>query len=132
MANGSCSPGTGGRTHDCIGVTACRATESDGRLWWLPAGRYGNGLDDQARAPTLRVSEQVVPQVLDGPRAAGASAYAACMRPTLPGPRDHVRKPGSYQLWAGASAYSRAGATLLAAMPRLAREAAQGCDGAWR
>jgi len=103
-----------------------------GRLWRLPAGGYGNGLDDQARAPTLRVSEQVVPQVLDGPRAAGASAYAACMRPTLPGPRDHVRKPGSYQLWAGASAYSRAGATLLAAMPRLAREAAQGCDGAWR
>ena len=103
-----------------------------GRLWRLPAGGYGYGLDDQAWAPVLRVSEQVVPQVLDGPRAARASAYAAWMRPPLPGPRDHVRSRAATQLWVGASAYSRAGAALLAVMPRLAREAAQRCDGAWR
>ena len=99
------------------------------RLWRLPAGGYGYGLDDQAWAPVLRVSEQVVPQVLDGPRAARASAYAAWMRPPLPGPRDHVRSRAATQLWVGASAYSRAGATVLAVMPRLAREAAHRRDG---
>ncbi|HTT54790.1 MAG TPA: hypothetical protein VMH35_25635 [Streptosporangiaceae bacterium] len=103
-----------------------------GRLCWLPAGGYGDGLDDQAWAPVLRVSEQVLPQALEGLRAAGASAYAAWVRPPLHGPQDHVRKPGSYQLCAGASAYSRAGATLLAVTPRLAREAARRRDGAWR
>jgi hypothetical protein len=32
-----------------------------GRLWWLPSGGYGNGLDDDAWAPLLEISEQVVP-----------------------------------------------------------------------
>jgi hypothetical protein len=36
-----------------------------GRLWWLPAGGHGNGLDDCAWAPVLQVSGQIV----------GASAY---------------------------------------------------------
>ena len=35
-----------------------------GRLWWLPSGGYGNGLDDDAWVPVLEVSEQVVPTVL--------------------------------------------------------------------
>ena len=48
-----------------------------GRLWWLPAGGYGNGLDDQAWAPALQVSGQVVPQLLSALREAAVPAYAA-------------------------------------------------------
>ena len=35
-----------------------------GRLWWLPAGGHGNGLDDDTWAPVLEVSEQVVARLL--------------------------------------------------------------------
>jgi len=35
-----------------------------GRLWWLPAGGSGNGLDDVAWAPVLEISERIVPDVL--------------------------------------------------------------------
>lgn len=106
-----------------------------GRLWWLPPGGYGNGLDDQAWVPVLRTSEQIVPQVLDALRGAGAPAYAASVRrtPRRPRrPRDRGRRPDSYQLWVGASAYSRAESALLAVMPRLSREAARHSDSAWR
>jgi len=103
-----------------------------GRLWWLPAGGYGNGLDDQAWAPALQISEQIVPQVLDDRRDAAVPAYAARVCPPLRKPRDRGQEPDSYQLWVGASAYSRAEATLLAVMPRLAREAARHADSAWR
>ncbi len=99
-----------------------------GRLWWLPAVGYGNGLDDQAWAPALQVSRQVVPQLLSALQEAAVPAYAARVRET----RDHGRQPGSYQLWVGASAYGRAEAVLLAVMPRLSREAAGRADAAWR
>ena len=112
-------------------ASVSRPAGQPSRLGWLPAGGYGNGLDDQAWAPALRVSEQVV--LLDGLRAAGAPACAARMRPPLRRPWDRRRKPpDSCQLWVGASAYSRAEAALLAVMPRLAREAARHCDSAWR
>lgn len=103
-----------------------------GRLWWLPTGGYGNGLDDQAWAPALEISEQIVPQVLDALRDAGVPAYAALARAPMRRPRDRVRQPDSYHLWVGASAYGRAEAALLAVMPRLAREAARHSDRAWR
>jgi hypothetical protein len=45
-----------------------------GRLWWLPAGGYGNGLDDQAWAPALQVSGQVVPQLLSALQEAAVPA----------------------------------------------------------
>jgi hypothetical protein len=99
-----------------------------GRLWWLPAGGYGNGLDDQAWAPALQVSGQVVPQLLSTLRQAAVPAYAARLRD----PRDRGWQPESYQLWVGASAYGRAEAVLLAVMPRLSREAAGRADAAWR
>jgi hypothetical protein len=102
------------------------------RLWWLPAGGYGNGLDDRAWAPALQISEQIVPQVLDALRDAGVPAYAARVRAPLRRSQDRVRQPDSYQLWVGASAYSRAEAALLAVMPRLARAAARRSDSAWR
>jgi hypothetical protein len=99
-----------------------------GRLWWLPARGYGNGLDDQAWAPALQVSEQVVPQLLSALREAAVPAYAA----RVGEPRERGGQPETYQLWVGASAYGRAEDVLLAVMPRLAREAAAQADAAWR
>jgi hypothetical protein len=99
-----------------------------GRLWWLPAGGYGNGLDDCAWAPVLQVSGQIVPQLLSALREAAVPAYAARARQ----PRHSGRQPENFQLWVGASAYGRAEAVLLAVMPRLAREAAGRGDTAWR
>lgn len=103
-----------------------------GRLWWLPAGGYGNGLDDQAWAPALQISGRIVPQVLDALRDAGVPAYVARVRSPLRSPRDRGWQPESYQLWVGASAYGRAEAALLAVMSLLAREAARPSDRAWR
>ena len=99
-----------------------------GRLWWLPAGGYGNGLDDQAWAPALQVSGQIVPQLLSALGEAAVPAYAA----RAGEPHDRGRQPETYQLWVGASAYGRAEDVLLAVMPRLAREAAGRADAAWR
>ena len=52
---------------------------SHGRLWWLPAGGCGNGLDDTAWAPVLEISERVVPDVLvaEMPRLAREAAQPA-------------------------------------------------------
>jgi hypothetical protein len=99
-----------------------------GRLWWLPAGGCGNGLDDQAWAPALQVSGQAVPRLLSALREAGVPAYAA----RAEGPRGHGRQPGTCQLWVGASGYGRAETVLLAVMPRLARELAGQADQVWR
>ncbi len=103
-----------------------------GRLWWLPAGGYGNGLDDDSWAPVLEVSEQVVQRVLSLLRDAGVPAYAAPARPVAGRLRDRSGQPASYQLWVGASAYGRAEAALVAAMPSVVREAAGHGDSAWR
>ena len=60
-----------------------------GRLWWLPAGGFGNGLDDAAWAPVLEISEQIVPDVLRALANAGVPGYAAhggdWSPPRLPG-----------------------------------------------
>jgi hypothetical protein len=103
-----------------------------GKLWWLPAGGYGNGLDDQAWAPALQVSEQIVPQLLEALRDATVPAYAARMRPAQRRRRGRGRQPESYQLYVGTSAYGRAESALAAMMPRLAHEAAGRGDTAWR
>ena len=103
-----------------------------GRLWWLPAGGYGNGLDDESWVPVLEISEQVVTRVLGVLRDAGVPAYAAAARRAASRLRDRSGRPASYQLWVGASAYGRAESALVAAMPSLAREAASRADGAWR
>lgn len=109
-----------------------RQLSRSGRLWWLPAGGYGNGLNDQAWAPALEISEQVVPEVLSALRDVGVPAYAARVRPPRGRLRGRGRSADSCQLWVGASAYGRAEAALLAVMPRLAREAARHADSAWR
>jgi hypothetical protein len=103
-----------------------------GRLWWLPADGYGNGLDDTAWAPVLEISEQVVAEVLGELRNAGVPGYAAPAHSPGKRLRDRSRRPGTYRLWVGASAHGRAEEVLVAVMPRLAREAARRADSAWR
>jgi hypothetical protein len=107
-------------------------TSGPGRLSWLPAGGRGNGLDDDAWAPVLQVSQQIVPILLSVLGAAGVPAYAAPARPVIARLRDTDRRPESSQLWVGTSAYGEAEAVLMAVMPGLAREAARRADSAWR
>jgi hypothetical protein len=105
-----------------------------GRLWWLPAGGQGNGLDDQAWAPVLEVSGAIVAVLLDVLRQAGVPAYAApAHRAHRAGlrPRDGG-KPDSYQLWVGVGAYGEAESALMTAMPSIRRQAARHGDRAWR
>ena len=64
-----------------------------GRLWWLPAGGYGNGLDDAAWAPVLEVSERIVPDVLGALADAGVPGYAAPAHPPGNRLRDRSRQP---------------------------------------
>ena len=103
-----------------------------GRLWWLPAVGYGNGLDADAWAPVLEVSEQVVPTILGALGEAGVPAYAAPARSVASRLKDRTRRPAGYQLRVGAGAYGRAEITLVRVMPYLAREAARHADSAWR
>jgi hypothetical protein len=114
-------------------VTRPAAHEAQpGRLWWLPARGRGNGLNDQAWAPVLEISEQIVPQVLSALRDYGVPAYAALARPPRGQLRDRARRPQSWRLWVGTSAYGRAETALLAVMPQLVRQAARHADRAWR
>jgi hypothetical protein len=105
---------------------------SRGRLWWLPSGGYGNGLDDDAWAPVLEVSEQVVPALLRMLGEAGVPAYAAPARSGARQLRGGIGRPEGYRLWVGASVYGRAEMVLVRVMPELTREAAQHADSAWR
>ena len=103
-----------------------------GRLWWLPAGGFGNGLDDAAWAPVLGVSEQIVPDVLRVLANAGVPGYAAPAHSAGWRLRGRSRRPETYRVWVGASAHGRAEEVLVAVMPRLARDAARRADSAWR
>jgi hypothetical protein len=74
-----------------------------GRLWWLPSGGIGNGIDDDAWAPILEVRADQVTSLLAALREAGVPAHAARRRAVEP----------SYQLWVGSSAHGRAEETLI-------------------
>jgi hypothetical protein len=113
-------------------LRSAEQTGQRGRLWWLPAGGYGNGLDDATWTPVLEVSERVVPRLLQMLGEVGVPAYAAPARPRANRLRDRTRRPEGYQLWVGASLYGRAEMTLIRVMPCLAREAARHADSAWR
>jgi hypothetical protein len=110
---------------------AARASQPHS-LGWLPASGCGNGLADDAWAPVLVISEQVVPRVLAVLQAALVPAYAAPASPAAGWLRDRSGRPADCRLWVGASAYGRAEAALLAVMPSVAREAAACADSAWR
>jgi hypothetical protein len=103
-----------------------------GRMWWLPPGGYGNGLDDTAWAPVLELSEHVVPDVLRALTDAGVPGYAAPAHPRGYRLQDRSRRPETWRLWVGASGHGRAEEVLVAVMPRLAREAARRAESAWR
>jgi hypothetical protein len=103
-----------------------------GRPWWLPPGGCGNGLDDEAWAPILEVSQRIVPALLALLYEAGVPAYAAPARSAAARLRDRSGRPESYRLWVGTSAYGSAETALVVVMPYLAREAARQADSAWR
>jgi hypothetical protein len=103
-----------------------------GRLWWLPSGGYGNGLDDDTWAPVLEVSENVVPALLRVLGEAGVPAYAAPARSGASRLSDRSRGPDGYRLWVGASFYGQAELILVRVMPDLTLEAARHADSAWR
>jgi hypothetical protein len=83
-----------------------------GRLWWLPSGGIGNGIDDDAWAPILDVTADQVRPLLAALRTAGVPAYAAHSRAA----------ETSYQLWVGSSAHARAEETLIRMLGHRARE----------
>jgi hypothetical protein len=58
------------------------AAQRFGRLCWLPSGGIGNGVDDDAWAPTLQVNADHVTPLLAALREAGVPAYAARRRGT--------------------------------------------------
>jgi len=95
-----------------------------GRLWWLPSGGLGNGLDDDAWAPILEVDGDVVAPLLAALGAAGVPAYAAV--PTASGAAGHRGGPPGCRLWVGTSAYGRAEETLIAVLPALTGRQADG------
>ena len=75
-----------------------------GRLWWLPAGGLGNGLDDDSWAPLLEVNADIVGLLLEAFRIAGVPAHAALAHPTAR--RLAASTPAAwwhYRVWAGAS-----------------------------
>jgi hypothetical protein len=107
-------------------------TANSGRLRWLPAGGYGNGLDDDMWTPVLEISERVVAPLLRTLAEASVPAYAAPAHSGSSRLRAHSQRPEDYQLWVGASAYGRAEMALLTVMPRLAGATARHGDSAWR
>jgi hypothetical protein len=103
-----------------------------GRLWWLPPGGYRNGLNDDAWAPVLEISERAVPTVLCALAEASVPAHAAPANSGTDRVKDQAQRPGPYQLWVGASAYGRAEAALLRLTSYLKQDAARQADHAWR
>ncbi len=89
-----------------------------GRLWWLPSGGIGNGIDDGAWAPILEVSAGLVEPLLAALREAGVPAYAApAAEPLRAAVADQRRV---YRLWVGSSAHGRAEETLMKTLGRRA------------
>jgi len=93
-----------------------------GRLWWLPANGYGNGLDDDGWAPILEVDARITAPLLESFRAAGVPAYAAPVHPRSHALAAFTERWPAYRVWVGTSAYARAEQTLLSVMPALTRQ----------
>jgi hypothetical protein len=95
-----------------------------GRLWWLPPGGLGNGIDDDGWAPILEVPDDIVAPLLAALRAAGIPAYAASL--TSASAASRSAGPPRCRLWVGTSAYGRAEETLIALLPSLTRRTVNG------
>jgi len=96
-----------------------------GRLWWLPPGGRGNGIDDDAWAPILEVAGDIVAPLLAALRTAGIPAYAAGPTRAAAG-RGRSPTAPRWRLWVGTSAYGRAEETLIAVLPSLTGRPARG------
>jgi len=92
-----------------------------GRLWWLPAEGFGNGLEDASWAPILDVDARVISALLDALRQANVPAFASPSHSVAQRLRRTNGQALSYRAWVGASRYSLAETTLLRVMPDLSR-----------
>jgi hypothetical protein len=120
-ADGSCSERELSPEERTMPASASRPAaglQRYGRLWWLPSGGQGNGLDDAAWAPILEVSADVVTPLLAAFRAAGVPAYAASIRPAI-SRRGSGPAAADFRVWVGSSAYGRAVETLITVLPAL-------------
>jgi hypothetical protein len=63
------------------------------RLYWLPPGGIGNGLDAPSWAPIIDADASDLMLLLDELRAAGIAAYAARLG------RPHRRAPSLFRIW---------------------------------
>jgi hypothetical protein len=94
-----------------------------GRLWWLPANGYDNGLDASSWAPILDVDARAAMVLLNDMAAAQVPAYIAQVGPQA-NPTGHRRTEGdwaAYRLWVASSAFAKAEDVLMAQLPALLR-----------
>jgi len=92
-----------------------RQPQRSGRLWWLPSGGLGNGIDDDAWAPILEVGADLVAPL----RAVGVPAYAAETPPTPARRAARTAAVPCYGIWVGTSAHGRAEETLITVLSSL-------------
>ncbi len=99
-----------------------------GRLWWLPSGGLGNGIDDHGWAPILDIGADLVAPLLAALRIARVPAYGANV-PAAPSRRAaRDRAAPRCRIWVGTSAHGRAEETLIAVLPSLTGPWSR-CDG---
>ncbi len=85
-----------------------RQTGKFGRLWWLPAGGEGNGLDDAGWAPIADIPAHIAGRLLADLHDAGVPAYTA-----------RVTGQRQWRLWVGTSRYGAAEEVLRVRLPAL-------------
>jgi hypothetical protein len=119
-ANGSCSSESDGEER-VMPASVSRPLAQPrrfGKLWWLPSGGISNGLEDDAWAPILDVTADLVEPLLAALREAGAPGYAAAVTRRRSA-RRHAGAECGCRLWVGSSAHGRAEETLIRAIGRL-------------
>jgi hypothetical protein len=105
---------------------------SFGRLWWLPAGGRGNGLDDASWLAVLDVDGDVpAAQILDAMHAAHVPAYAAHLTgaahagaPRFERLRGEPVMP--VRIWVGSTRFGMARDVLLVLLPEIIRTHGEG------
>jgi hypothetical protein len=119
-ANGSCSSESDGEERVMPAPVSRPLAQPRrfGKLWWLPSGGISNGIEDDAWAPILDVTADLVEPLLAALREAGAPGYAAAVTRRR-APRRHAGAESGYRLWVGSSAHGRAEETLIRALGRL-------------
>jgi hypothetical protein len=98
-----------------------RDLQQFGRLFWLPAGGWGNGLDDGGWAAIIDVrSEHVATLLLMSLREAAVPAYAAVLPGSLRAGRGNSEAASPrVRIWVGAGGYGRGWSTVMRDMPAL-------------